>query len=129
MSEERWEDPRHIKWSRAIKTRDYFTCQICSTGGYDVHLESHHMDSFDWCIEGRFDLKNGITLCKMCHQSYHKYTSYGNNTKENFLSYMKIAKIFRSVLSSASPENPVKEARELEEILNTQEDESNEGEE
>lgn len=129
MSEERWEDIRHIKWSRAVKTRDYFTCIICNTGGYDVHLESHHMDSFDWSIKNRYDLSNGITICKYHHQVFHKKYGYGMNTKAQFNEFVSLCKIFRSVLSSETPENSLKEARELEELLNIQEDDPNESEE
>lgn len=129
MSEERWEDPRHIKWSRAIKTKYFFTCEICGTGGYDVHLESHHLNSFDWSITDRYDLQNGACLCAYHHKIFHQKYGYGMNTKAQFDEFSKMCKIFRSVLSSATPENPLKEAREIEEILNTQEDESNESEE
>jgi len=129
MSEDRWDDPKHIKWSRAVKTRDFFTCQICGTGGYEVHLESHHMNSYDWAVNERYDLTNGVTLCKKCHTQYHQYTSFGNNTKQDFLKFMKLAKIFRQILSSDHPENSPKEAREIEEILNTEDEPNDEGEE
>lgn len=130
MSEERWEDPRHIKWSRAIKTKFFFTCVVCGTGGtggYDVHLESHHMNSYDWAISERFDLLNGSCICAYHHKIFHQKYGYGMNTKAQFNEFLGICKIFRSVLSSESSENSPKEAREIEEILN-QEDDQNEGE-
>lgn len=99
MSDNRSEDPKYVQWAKAIKTRDNYQCQICFIKSeYKIQLDSHHMDSWDWCVEKRYDINNGVTLCHICHQSYHKYTSFGKNTKENFLPYMKIAKVFSQVL-------------------------------
>lgn len=146
MSDNRSDDPKYVRWAKAIKTRDNFTCQICRiVSNFKIQLDSHHMNSWDWCVKERYDIQNGITLCEICHMRYHKYTSFGKNTKENFLAYMsvakvfhevllkdstvKIAKIFLTILSSDQLKPSLKEATEIKEILNKEEDLNEKGEE
>jgi len=55
-----------IKWRLAVFTRDNFTCQNChKKGGY---LEPHHLKQFAYYPKLRFEVSNGQTLCKECHQ-------------------------------------------------------------
>src|SRR5271157_633997 len=51
-------------WSKAIKKRDGYKCVLCPSGSV---LESHHVvhRRQNWVL--RWNIKNGITLCKMCH--------------------------------------------------------------
>jgi hypothetical protein len=57
------------KWREKVFKRDDFTCQICSVkGGY---LHAHHKRGFAHVPESRFDVDNGITLCKKCHMEVH----------------------------------------------------------
>ena len=53
------------------------------------------MNSFDWCEELRFDVDNGITLCKVHHDEFHKLYGYGNNTYDQFLEFKEIMKAFK----------------------------------
>ena len=87
----RFEDPRYIKWAKAVKVRDNFTCQICGREG--VYLNSHHLDSYDVHVEGRYDLDNGMTLCSQCHTVFHSIYKAGNNTKEQFNEFKKIMSV------------------------------------
>lgn len=66
--------------------RDKYTCQLCGdkSGG---NLNVHHLDGWNWCKKKRYDVQNGITLCKICHQSFHSMFGVGNNTKEQFMKY------------------------------------------
>lgn len=78
---------KHLKkWSRSVLVRDKFTCKVC--GSYSKELNAHHLDGWNWCKEKRFDVSNGVTLCKCCHTDFHKKYGYGNNTKWQFDDYI-----------------------------------------
>jgi 5-methylcytosine-specific restriction endonuclease McrA len=87
----RFEDPRYMKWAKAVKVRDNFTCQICGREG--VYLNSHHMNSWDVHENDRFDMNNGVCLCTTCHTFYHIMYKAGNNTKAQFEEFKKIMSV------------------------------------
>lgn len=58
--------PEYIQWRKAVYKRDDYTCQHCKVKG--GRLEAHHVKSFATHPELRFDVDNGITLCKSCHR-------------------------------------------------------------
>jgi len=52
-------------WRLAVFERDKFVCQDCGqTGGY---LEAHHKKRWSEYPELRYEVSNGQTLCKKCH--------------------------------------------------------------
>lgn len=55
-------------WIRTVLKRDKKTCQICSS---KLTPCAHHIKSFTKYPESRFDVDNGITLCKECHTYVH----------------------------------------------------------
>lgn len=75
------------KWRREVYRRDNYTCQICCKRngfGKTIYLNAHHLNGWSWCVEGRFDINNGITLCKDCHNLFHGVYGNKNNTKNQF---------------------------------------------
>ena len=52
-------------WRHDVFVRDNFTCKLCGIRG--GKLEAHHIERWRDNIELRFDIANGITLCKKCH--------------------------------------------------------------
>jgi hypothetical protein len=56
-----------IRWRWKVFKRDNYTCQICGQHGYE--LQAHHIYPFSIYNFIRFELWNGITLCKDCHRS------------------------------------------------------------
>ena len=68
-------------WRISVFKRDNFTCKCCGDdkGG---NLNAHHKDGYNWCIERRLDVDNG--LCKTCHDKFHTIYGSGNNTIEQF---------------------------------------------
>jgi 5-methylcytosine-specific restriction endonuclease McrA len=58
------------EWRKKIYERDNYTCQICndrSKRGHPVILNAHHIKSFAEYPEERYDINNGMTLCRDCH--------------------------------------------------------------
>ncbi len=61
------------EWKRIVKERDNFTCQCCNRRGVEIH--AHHINNYADFPEHRYEISNGITLCKECHIQFHK--NYG----------------------------------------------------
>lgn len=63
-------------WRVSVFKRDNYTCQHCGArskkgivGG--VCLQAHHIKQFAEFPKLRFDINNGLTLCKPCHKAVH----------------------------------------------------------
>lgn len=56
-------------WRKSVFERDKYTCVLCGKVG--VELNAHHIMPYAKYEELRFDLDNGITLCKECHKKIH----------------------------------------------------------
>ena len=64
------ESAKYKQWRKDVFIRDGYTCQHCgSVGGT---LNAHHIKPFSIFPESRFDVSNGITLCRKCHIKLHK---------------------------------------------------------
>jgi len=53
-------------WREAVYARDNWTCQECGERG--CYIEAHHIKSFINHESLRFDINNGLTLCRECHK-------------------------------------------------------------
>lgn len=91
------DDERFVKWAKKVKKRDDYTCQIC--GAKNTYLNSHHMNSWNWAINERYNIDNGVTLCVNCHNRFHEIYSVGNNTKEQFNEFREINKSLLELIS------------------------------
>lgn len=83
------------EWRKEVFEKDNYTCQCCGKMTHDV--EAHHLDNFAEYVEKRYDVDNGITLCKKCHNpnqkgSYHNEKGTLHNTKEQFYIWIEIKK-------------------------------------
>jgi len=68
------------EWRQSVFERDNYTCQLCgvrSGVGVRVELHPHHVKSFTYYPELRFDVANGITVCKGCHGLYTAWQKLG----------------------------------------------------
>ncbi len=74
---EGWFSEKHKKFRILVFLRDSFTCQVCNKiGGY---LEAHHIKSWKNYPELRFNISNGITLCRECHKLTNNYSGKNRN--------------------------------------------------
>lgn len=58
------------QWRNAVFARDGYACQHCgdARGG---NLQAHHLKPFASHPHLRYDVANGVTLCRDCHEKVH----------------------------------------------------------
>ena len=61
---------KHKDWSLAVLAKDRWTCQKCGYRGRS--LVAHHIIRWSDNTSLRFDVENGMTLCRPCHCEIHK---------------------------------------------------------
>lgn len=71
------------KWRQRVFKRDYWTCQICGYKGQKI--DANHIYPFATYPNSRFEVENGITLCKNCHEFFR-------NKEKDFISWWKFYK-------------------------------------
>lgn len=61
-------DPVYKHWRMSVYKRDKFCCQMpgCKSKS---RLQAHHIRKWSSASMLRFDIENGVTLCKKCHDS------------------------------------------------------------
>jgi len=67
--EMRTELPEYNEWRKMVYRRDGWKCQICDYRG--KLLVAHHIRTWKAFPKERFDIENGITLCRGCHCKLH----------------------------------------------------------
>lgn len=60
-------------WSKKVFFRDNHTCQIC--GGTE-QLEAHHQWPQSSFVAFRYLIRNGVTLCRGCHENAYSFRSF-----------------------------------------------------
>jgi hypothetical protein len=68
-------------WREIVFERDNFTCLICGQRG--GRLQAHHLDAYHWCVERRYDIDNGVTLCRDDHIAFHTMFGTKNTTQQD----------------------------------------------
>jgi len=71
----RYKEPEYIEWHDKCLERDNYACQKCGArngNGVNIVLQVHHKIHFWERPDLIYDLNNGITFCKSCHQKSHK---------------------------------------------------------
>lgn len=59
-----------------VLERDSWTCQTCQIRGIELHV--HHIKPWAEYPELRYDVTNGVTLCRQCHELTYKRTNNKN---------------------------------------------------
>ena len=65
-----YQNVEYRNWRSLVFKRDDFTCQLCAVRG--VFLHPHHIKSYTFFPELRYEVSNGVTLCVPCHKKHHK---------------------------------------------------------
>ena len=79
------DDLNRLCWSKKVYRKDDFMCCLC---GSSKNICAHHLNSYDWCVDERETVKNGVTLCEFHHKDFHFKYGYGKNTEKQFLNYV-----------------------------------------
>ncbi len=93
-----WRNTREYRlWRVHIIRRDK-VCKIC---GSSQKREAHHLNHSTYFPDERFDVNNGVTLCRKCHT--HLHTTYKNSfrekcTKEDYEEFDKLSDYFFEVV-------------------------------
>lgn len=72
---------KYLGFVRTVFKRDNYTCRCC---GSKNNIEAHHLDGFNWCVNRRTDVTNGVTLCSDCHRDFHNKYGIGDNTQQQY---------------------------------------------
>lgn len=67
-------------WAKQVKARDGFKCVAC---GYKGALHSHHILKKSKHRKYVYDLRNGLTLCVLCHTGPNGV--HGSKIPRNFI--------------------------------------------
>jgi len=61
--------PEYRQWRAAVLDRDNHMCDACGTT--EGPLFAHHIKQWAMYPDLRFEVSNGVTLCKACHRAAH----------------------------------------------------------
>ena len=88
------------QWKTAVFERDNYTCQVCGIKnekgvGKTIILNAHHIKPFSTYPKERFNMDNGLTLCKSCHD-----LTKGRNRGKTIWTREKIKDIIKKTFES-----------------------------
>ena len=84
MSKRNYDDPQYKAWRVSVYQRDKFKCQWPGCKKCKKGLNAHHIKTWAHYPILRYDINNGITLCK----AHHKMVT--GNEEMYAASFMKI---------------------------------------
>jgi len=97
LGKQRWRNSSAYRhWAEDIKKRDG-CCMIC---GSEKKLNAHHINDASNHPDLRYDMDNGITLCRKCHVLYHILFRGGyrkKTTKKDFKKYRALVKYYMNL--------------------------------
>lgn len=75
-----------VEWSFNVKKKFNFKCDCCESKN---RLNSHHLNGYNWDVENRYNVKNGVCLCRKCHLKFHKLYGFKDSIKKQYLKFKK----------------------------------------
>jgi 5-methylcytosine-specific restriction endonuclease McrA len=76
---------RYMKWRKSVfelnkglyGVRKYYVCVKCNKKRKTTRtLHAHHIYSWNKYPNKRYTIKNGVVLCKYCHNKFHRKYKY-----------------------------------------------------
>jgi 5-methylcytosine-specific restriction endonuclease McrA len=91
-----WRNSREYRiWRVRVIRRD----KVCVVCGSRKHRQAHHLNSARYFKEQRFDIDNGVTLCRTCHlYMFHILFKGGyrkKTTKEDFAKFLQLVEHYK----------------------------------
>lgn len=74
------DSPDYKKWRNEVYKRDNYCCVKCKS---KIKINAHHIKSWKYYPELRYEISNGVTLCEKCHIKLHQEKGY--NTSEDVI--------------------------------------------
>ena len=75
----KWRDSKqYTVWHDAVLADAGFRCACCDSAN-DLH--AHHIKHASYYVKLRFDVTNGVCLCKNCHMILHNKIAGGYRNK------------------------------------------------
>lgn len=70
-----YDDPVYSEWRLRVLKRDKFKCQmpLCNA---KKSLQVHHIQKWSAASTLRYEISNGISLCRKCHQEVTRNEVY-----------------------------------------------------
>jgi 5-methylcytosine-specific restriction endonuclease McrA len=86
LTERQKENSIGQKWRRRVLRLKGCKCDICKT---KEKIHAHHINSYDWDTENRFNPENGIPICEKHHWEFHNRYGRGGNTASQYEEFKK----------------------------------------
>lgn len=80
LENDRHDSNEYKQWRKMVYERDQYKCVKY---GSKNKLNAHHIKSWKYYPDLRYNINNGITLCEKCHIEVHK--KYGYDSKEEMI--------------------------------------------
>lgn len=74
----------HNEWKKSLLKLYNFKCDIC---GSSNKMAAHHKNGYNWDIDNRYNVENGVILCKDHHDGFHLKYGKGWNTEDQYKEY------------------------------------------
>jgi hypothetical protein len=101
---------QHNKWRNSVMSRDKYTCKRCGyKGSRKKDIQAHHIKTFANYPTLRYEVNNGITLCKKCHRLM-------NGCEESFERMCNLLLLKKSTIAMVGNLLRAEERREEEEL-------------
>ena len=78
--------PEYREWRRKVLIRDEYICQKCGETYWS--MTAHHVLNFKDNASLRYDVSNGVTLCRPCHIEFHTKYGFEDNDGEQLIDFI-----------------------------------------